>query len=117
MTLERFEAAYHALVSRHGQKNADLIAASMRATTEALGLQFAAPAQADAEIKKRQLQIDEITSTAAVAAERAEQKAKDLEAQAREQRKKAQAVTAAMESEKTGHTARIQAIKEISKIF
>jgi len=117
MTLERFEAAYRALVSKHGQKNADLIAASMKATTEALGLQFAAPAQAEKEIKKHQDKLNELISVAATTLETAEQAARELEEKARTKRINAKAAAQAMEAEKTSHASRIQAINEISKIF
>ena len=117
MTLERFEAAYRALVSKHGQKNADLIAASMKATTEALGLQFSAPAQAEKEIKKHQDKLNELTLVAATTLESAERAAYELEEKARAKRTGAKAVAQAMLAEKETHASRIQAINEISKIF
>lgn len=117
MTLERFEAAYRALVARHGQKNADLIAASMKATTEALGLQFAAPVQAEKEIKKSQEKVNELKTVGTTTLETAERAARELEEKARAKRNTAKAAAQAMEAEIASLNTRIQSINEISKLF
>lgn len=52
MTLRRFESAYKVALTKHGPKNAEVIATAMKVTTEALGLEFTAPKEAKNELEK-----------------------------------------------------------------
>ena len=74
MTLARFEKAYRAAVVKHGEKNAQVVAGTMKATCEALGLRYVADKQAQEELEKAnaeavRLETENIEAASALAKE------------------------------------------------